>query len=297
MGMFKNKISTFTKLKLEDKKEWDLVLTPSKSWFDFNFEEILKYRDLLILFVRRDIVSLYKQTVFGPLWYFIQPIFSTIVFTFIFGNLAGISTNGIPRPLFYLLGITIWNYFSECLIKTSTVFKDNAAIFGKVYFPRIIMPLSIVISNLFKLLIQLVLFFILLIYYLYQGSIIDLSSVFFVFPVFIILMAFQGLGLGMVVSALTTKYRDLAFAVTFGVQLLMYATTVIYPLNSLKGIAFKIVLLNPITSIIEGLRYCLIGDGLFTFNSILYATVSSFGILFVGFVVFNKVERSFIDTV
>lgn len=295
--MFNSKITNFTKLKIKKNKDWDLIITPNKSWFDFNFNEIYKFRDLLILFVRRDIVSLYKQTVFGPLWYIIQPIFSTIVFTFIFGNLAGISTNGIPRPLFYLLGIIIWNYFSECLLKTSTVFKDNSAIFGKVYFPRIIMPLSIVISNLFKLFIQLILFFGLLIYYSFKGSLIGLNSAFFMFPVFIVLMACQGLGLGMVISALTTKYRDLAFAVTFGVQLLMYATTVIFPLSSLNGFAYEIVLLNPITSIIEGLRYCLVGDGLFTYKSILYAILSSFGILFVGFVVFNKVEKNFIDTV
>lgn len=284
-------------MKKEKNKEWDLIITSNKSWFDFNFEEIFRYRDLLVLFVRRDIVSFYKQTIFGPLWYFIQPVFTTIVFTFIFGNLAGITTNGIPKPLFYLLGITAWNYFSECLIKTSTVFKDNATIFGKVYFPRVIMPLSIVISNLFKLLIQLFLFFLLLLYYIYQGQLINLNISFFIFPVFIIFMAFQGLGLGMIVSALTTKYRDLVFVVTFGVQLMMYATTVIYPLNTLSGIAYKVVLLNPMTSIIEGMRHCLIGDGLFTFYSIIYALFTSIILLVLGFIVFNKVEKNFIDTI
>ena len=278
-------------------KEWDLIISPKKKWFDLQINEIWRYRDLLFLFVKRDVVAFYKQTILGPIWYFIQPIFTTIIFTFIFGNLANLSTDNIPQPLFYLTGITAWNYFADCLTKTSTVFKDNSAIFGKVYFPRVIMPLSIVLSNLVRFIIQFLLLLFLIIYYYSKGSNFSLSWQVLLLPYYILLIAVQGLGLGMIVSALTTKYRDLSYLLVFGVQLLMYATTVIYPLSSLKGRNLQIVSLNPMTYIIEAFRKIILGTGHLDINSFLYSSVVSFTILFLGVVIFTRVEKSFVDTI
>lgn len=280
-----------------EEEDWDLVIEPQSNLLDLKLKEVWRYRDLLVLFVRRDIVSFYKQTILGPLWLFIQPIFTTIVFIFIFGNLAGLSTDGLPQPLFYLAGITSWNYFADCLNKTSTVFRDNSAIFGKVYFPRIIMPLSIVLSNLLRYGIQMLLFLAALIYYLISGLTISLDFHLLLFPVFIITMAMQGLGLGMIVSALTTKYRDLAFLLTFGVQLLMYATTVIYPLSSLSGKLYYLVAINPMTFVIEGIRKSLLGIGVFDSYTLAYTIISSSLILLFGLLIFNKVEKDFVDTI
>jgi len=192
-------------------KEWDLVIEPQHSLLDLNLKDVWRYRDLLWLLVKRDFVSFYKQTILGPLWFFIQPLFTTIIFTFIFGNLAGLSTDGLPQPLFYMAGITAWNYFADCLTKTSTVFKDNANIFGKVYFPRLIMPLSIVVSNLVRFGVQMLLFFLMLAYYAYTGGSFTPNAYVLLSPMLILLMALLGLGLGLVITALTTKYRDLAF--------------------------------------------------------------------------------------
>jgi lipopolysaccharide transport system permease protein len=217
---------------INDIEEWDLEIRPQNHLFELHLADVWRYRDLLMLLVRRDFVSFYKQTILGPLWFFIQPLFTTIIFTFVFGNLAGISTDGLPQPLFYMAGITAWNYFADCLTKTSTVFKDNANIFGKVYFPRLIMPLSIVVSNLVRFGVQFLLFLILMGYYALSGASFHVTWYVFLFPILILLMALQGLGLGMIITAMTTKYRDLAFLVGFGVQLLMYATTVIYPLST-----------------------------------------------------------------
>jgi lipopolysaccharide transport system permease protein len=280
-----------------EEEDWDLVIEPQNNLFDLKLKEVWRYRDLLVLFVRRDIVSFYKQTILGPVWFFIQPIFTTLVFIFIFGNLAGLSTDGLPQPLFYLAGITSWNYFADCLNKTSTVFKDNSAIFGKVYFPRIVMPLSIVLSNLLRFGIQMLLFFTVLIYYVITGLTISVDFHLLLFPVFILAMAMQGLGLGMIVSALTTKYRDLAFLLTFGVQLLMYATTVIYPLSSLSGKLYYLVALNPMTFVIEGIRKSLLGVGNLDGYTFAYTLISSFLILLFGLLIFNKVEKDFVDTI
>lgn len=268
--------------------------------FDLKLNEIWAYRDLLWLLVRRDFVSFYKQTILGPLWFFIQPLFTTIIFTFIFGNLAGISTDGLPKPLFYMAGITAWNYFADCLTKTSTVFRDNAGIFGKVYFPRLIMPLSIVVSNLVRFGVQMLLFLILMAYYLITGAQLNISWAICLFPLVVILMALLGLGAGMIISALTTKYRDLAFLVGFGVQLLMYATTVIYPLSTAlekyPDYAW-IIQYNPMTPIIETFRYGFLGEGSFSWYSLGYAIGVTIVLLLFGIVIFNKVERNFVDTV
>jgi lipopolysaccharide transport system permease protein len=278
-------------------EDWDLVLEPKTNLFDLKLKEVWRYRDLLMLLVRRDIVSFYKQTILGPLWFFIQPIFTTIVFVYIFGNLAGISTDGLPSPLFYLVGITAWNYFAECLNKTSTVFRDNAHIFGKVYFPRIVMPISIVISNLMRFGIQILLLIVGYLYYKLTGADLSLDFHILLFPLFVILMAMQGLGFGMLVSAMTTKYRDLIFLLTFGIQLLMYATTVIYPLSSLSGKMYFWVSLNPMTYVLEGIRRAVLGSGVFDLYTLSYAVGSSVLILFLGLFVFNKVEKSFVDTI
>ena len=278
-------------------ENWDIEINSNKSWFDLQLNEVWKYRDLLLLFVRRDIVSFYKQTVLGPLWYFIQPIFTTIVFTFVFGNLAGLSTGGLPQPLFYLSGITAWNYFSDCLLKTSTIFRDNQGIFGKVYFPRVISPLSIVISNLLKFGIQMLLFLIMVSYYLFQKENIIIGWEIFLFPIFVLFMAMQGLGLGMIITSLTTKYRDLVYLVSFGIQLMMYAAPVIYPLSSLSGKMYWIVALNPMSFVIEGIRKSILGEGILTFETFLYTFCVSLIIMFLGLIIFNKTQKDFIDTI
>jgi len=282
----------------EQEHSW--TIEAKSSLFDLKLNEVWAYRDLLWLLVRRDFVSFYKQTILGPLWFFIQPLFTTIIFTFIFGNLAGISTDGLPKPLFYMAGITAWNYFSDCLTKTSTVFRDNAGIFGKVYFPRLIMPLSIVVSNLVRFAVQLLLFILLMIYYHLSGAQFSISWALVLFPMLIILMALLGLGGGMIISAMTTKYRDLAFLVTFGVQLLMYATTVIYPLSAALEKYPKyawIIMYNPMTPIIETFRYGFLGEGSFSWGSFGYASGITFAVLILGIIIFNKVERNFVDTV
>jgi lipopolysaccharide transport system permease protein len=276
---------------------WDLEIKPQEGVLNLHLKDVWAYRDLLLLLVRRDFVSFYKQTILGPLWFFIQPILTTIMFTFVFGRLAGISTDNIPPVLFYLAGITAWNYFADCLTKTSTVFKDNANIFGKVYFPRLIMPLSIVISNLVRFAVQFLLFIIVMVFYAFNHANFHFTWAIALFPVVVVLMATLGLGLGMMISAMTTKYRDLAFLITFGIQLLMYATTVIYPLSSISQKYKWIVELNPMTSLIETFRYGFLGKGSFTFASLGYSTIVTFAFFIAGIIIFNKVEKNFVDTV
>jgi lipopolysaccharide transport system permease protein len=284
--------------KEENIKEWDLTIEPQNSLFKLNLKDVWRYRDLLGLLVRRDFVAFYKQTILGPLWFFIQPLFTTFTFVFVFGNLAGLSTDGLPQPLFYMTGVVAWSYFSDCITKTSTVFRDNANIFGKVYFPRLIMPLSITISNLVKLGVQFVMLLCIYAYFiLAKGFIPDTNISILLVPVYIVLMAGLGLGVGMIISAMTTKYRDLSFLVTFGVQLLMYATPVIYPLASAPENYKWLIKLNPMSSIIEGMRYALLGKGDFTLNGLLYSTITTLVMLAIGTIVFNKVEKSFVDTV
>jgi lipopolysaccharide transport system permease protein len=281
-------------------QEWDLVIEPQSSLLNLNLKDVWRYRDLLWLLVKRDFVSFYKQTILGPLWFFIQPLFTTIIFTFIFGNLAGLSTDGLPQPLFYMAGITAWNYFADCLTKTSTVFRDNAHIFGKVYFPRLIMPLSIVVSNLVRFGVQMLLFFVMIGYYLVQnemGSLFHPNIYVLLFPVLVLMMALLGLGLGLIITALTTKYRDLAFLITFGVQLMMYGTTVIYPLSAAPEKYRWLIELNPMTGIIEAFRYGFLGQGVLTFNSFGYSVIFTLVSLLFGVLIFNKTEKTFVDTV
>jgi lipopolysaccharide transport system permease protein len=281
----------------EIKEDWDLVIEPRSSLFDLHLKDVWRYRDLLWLLVKRDFVSFYKQTILGPLWFFIQPLFTTIIFTFVFGNLAGLSTDGLPQPLFYMAGITAWNYFADCLTKTSTVFRDNANIFGKVYFPRLIMPLSIVVSNLVRFGVQMLLFFMMIGYYAYTGADFHLNAYVLLFLVLVLMMALLGLGLGLIITALTTKYRDLAFLITFGVQLMMYATTVIYPLSAAPAAYKWVIELNPMTGIIEAFRYGFLGEGSLTLQTLGYSVIFTLVSLILGVIIFNKTEKTFVDTV
>jgi lipopolysaccharide transport system permease protein len=279
----------------ESDKHWEIK--PESSLLDVKIKETLEYSDLLWLLVRRDFISFYKQTVLGPIWFFIQPIFTVVMFSLIFGGVAGISTDQLPKPLFYLAGVVTWNYFSDCLIKTSTVFRDNAVIFGKVYFPRLIMPLSIIFSNLIRFAVQLLLFVLLMLYYRLQGNNFHPTVYILLFPLLLLLMASLGLGLGMIVSALTTKYRDLAFIVAFGVPLLMYTTTVVFPLSAAPAAYASLIKLNPMTPIIETFRLGFLGTGSFSWALLGYATFITALILLGGIIIFNKVQKSFVDTV
>jgi len=283
-------------------ENWDLVLKPQTSLFRLNFRDVWAYRDLLWLLVRRDFVSFYKQTVLGPVWFFIQPLFTTIIYTFIFGGLAKIKTGEVPGPLFYMAGITCWNYFADCITKTSTVFKDNANIFGKVYFPRLIMPLSLVLSNLVRFAVQMILFLLAMAWYYWGKGAhgFHVTPYITLFPLMVVLMALQGLGLGMIVTALTTRYRDLALLVVFGVQLMMYATTVVYPLTTVIEKFPQIswlVTYNPMTEVIETFRLGFLGEGTFSWGLLGYGIAVTIVILFAGIFTFNKIERNFVDTV
>lgn len=295
--MLGNETSKLNNKHLFKNEEWDVLIENKSSIIDLKIKEIWNYRDLLLLFVKRDFISFYKQTILGPLWFFIQPVFTTLVYMFIFGNLAKISTDGIPQILFYMAGITAWNYFADCITKTSTVFRDNSNIFGKVYFPRLIIPLSIVISNLLRFAAQFILFLLTLSYFKFVNSAIHFNFTIFLFPVLLILMAMYGLGLGLIITAMTTKYRDLSFLVTFGVQLLMYATTVIYPLSVVPDRYRIYVMANPLTSIIELFRLGFLGKGYFSIESFLYSIGAIFFIFIIGVVIFNKTEKTFIDTI
>ena len=280
--------------------DWLYTISSKKKLVDFNFKEIWRYRDLLVLFVKRDVVTVYKQTILGPLWYLIQPLFTALTFTLIFNKIANIETGTVPPFLFNLAGVSIWNYFNTCLTATSDTFKTNAAIFGKVYFPRIIVPLSIIISNLVKFAIQLLIFIAFYVYYSAQGAAIHLNSSVVFFPFLVLLMGLLGLGVGMIISSMVTKYRDLKFLVGFGVQLLMYVSAVMYPLalmrEKLPKIAW-IVEYNPLAYIIETARFMLLGTGTFSVFGIVYTIGVTFVVLMLGIVIFNRTEKTFIDTV
>ncbi|MGN6640645.1 MAG: ABC transporter permease [Mucilaginibacter sp.] len=287
-------------MNLQPEESWDIEITPQSNYFDLGLKDTWHYRDLLLLLVRRDFVSFYKQTILGPLWFFIQPAITIAIYTLVFSKLAKIPTDSVPAPLFYLAGTIIWNYFAECLTKTSTVFKDNAAVLGKVYFPRLIMPLSIVVSNLIRFGVQFLLLIILTLFYYFNGAGIHPTMYILLFPLLILLIAALGLGLGMIISAVTTKYRDLAFVVSFGVPLLMYTTTVIYPLSEAvtKYPAYAwLIKFNPVTAVIETFRYGFLGNGSFSWGLLCYSAISTAVILLLGIIIFNKVEKTFVDTV
>ena len=278
-------------------EEWTLVIRPKSGWLDLHLADLWRYRDLVLMFVQRDFFSLYKQTILGPLWWVIQPLLTTLTFTVIFGNVAQLSTDGLPKVLFYLSGVTAWNYFSECMLKTSETFNHNSAIFGKVFFPRLAVPLSVVISNLIKFGIQLGLFLCFYFYFLAGDSNIRPTSALFLLPVLLLMMAALGLGSGIIVSSLTTRYRDLRFLVQFGTQLLMYTTPVIFPLSKIPEQYRWIIAINPMTSIIEAFRYGFLGTGAFSWELLGYSAVVTVVTLSLGVVLFNHVEKTFMDNV
>ena len=279
-------------------EKWTEVISPKRSLLDINLKEIWRYRDLIMLFVRRDFVSQYKQTILGPIWLFIQPLFTTLTFFFVFNQIAKIPTDNIDPILFYLSGITLWNYFSDCFNKTSNTFVANAGIFGKVYFPRLATPISIVFSNLIKLGIQVLLFLAIMGYQIiFKGAEVNINLHILILPFLIILMAVMGLGLGIIFSALTTKYRDLSFLLTFGIQLLMYATPIIYPLSYTSGKLHTLISMNPLTPILESFRFAFFSVGTFDWSGLAYTSIFSFSVLFFGIIIFNQVEKSFMDTV
>lgn len=280
------------------KQKWLFEITPKDKLLDLNLKEVWRYRDLLMLFVKRDVITLYKQTILGPLWYLIQPLLTSVIFTLVFNEVAGIKTGEIPPFLFNLAGITVWNYFKECLVATSDTFKKNEQIFGKVYFPRIIMPLSIIVSNLLKFGIQFLILILFYVYYFYSGAAIQPNTFIILFPFVVLLMGMLGLGLGMIISSMVTKYRDLTFLVSFGVQLLMYISLVVIPLSLFqeKGVEW-LVKYNPLAHIIETSRYMLLNEGNISQFGIIYTVSSTIIILISGILIFNKTEKSFIDTI
>jgi len=283
-------------------EKWDLIIKPHKSLFDVDLKELWDYRDLTLMFVKRDIVTVYKQTILGPLWFVIQPLMTMLMFIVVFGNIAKIEVGTIPPSLFYLSGIIIWTYFADCFSQTSDTFTQNADIFGKVYFPRLIIPISKVVSGLIKFFIQLCLFLIVYFYFFFgtpAKEVIFFEWTFaWLIPFLIFLMAGLGLGLGLVFSALTTKYRDLKFLLQFGIQLLMYATPVIYPFESVQGGTLgKILFYNPLSHILEAFKRIFLGEGALTLDGLLYSTVFTIIVLIGGILIFNKTERSFVDTV
>lgn len=278
-------------------EEWDLVISPHKKWYDLQLTDVWNYRDLISMFVRRDFVSRYKQTILGPLWFLLQPLMTSLVFQVVFGNIAQLPTDGLPQLLFYMSGTVMWSYFSSCLNGTSQTFIGNAHLLGKVYFPRLVIPISIVISNLINFSIQLVFFLVLAGIYLIRGAEIRFTAWAFTLPLLVFLMAGLGLGLGIIVSSLTTKYRDLQNLVSFGVNLLMYLTPVIYPVSSIPQRWRFLADWNPVTPLIETFRMGFLGAGDTSWLRLGYSALCTVVILFIGIIIFNRVEKTFIDTV
>jgi len=284
--------------KNQDSSNWTEIIKPQRSLFDLRLKDVWNYKDLLFMFVKRDFVANYKQTILGPLWFIIQPVLTTLMYTIVFGNFAKISTNGQPKILFYLAGVTIWNYFSDTFNRTSSVFTSNANIFGKVYFPRLIVPLSIIVSGLIRFSIQFTLFMSFLIYYLLQSNdTVNPNMYVLLTPLLLFLMAGLALGAGMIISSMTTKYRDFTYLVSFGVTLLMYATPVIYPIEFLPQKYKTIIMLNPLSGIVETFRYAWLGSGSFSWQLLGYSFCFVIMLLMFGIVIFNKVEKNFMDTV
>ena len=282
-----------------DSEGWTTVIRPSESLFEVNFAEIWRYRDLCVMFIKRDIVTMYKQTILGPLWFFIQPMMTMAMYMVVFGRIAKIPTDGVPPPLFYLAGICLWQYFANCLTKTSGTFVTNASIFGKVYFPRLVVPIATVTSHLIKLAIQLLLLVVVYLYFVFlKGVHVCPTGYVFLLPVLIALVAGLSFGFGILLSSMTTKYRDLRLLLSFMVQLWMYATPVIYPIGMVKGDKLRFAMqLNPLTGIFEAAKHGLFGSGVFSWGMLAYSACFTIVLIMLGIVVFNRVQKSFIDTV
>jgi len=280
-----------------EEEKWDITLTSKESFLSIPWREMFRYRDLLLMFVKRDVIIIYKQTILGPIWFFIQPILTTIVYIVVFGGIAGLSTDKVPKALFYSAGIVMWNYFSESLMLTSKTFLENANLFGKVYFPRILMPVSKMTSGFLKFLVQFLFFILVLIFYVVTGTEVHMNYHILFVPLLVALLAVLGLGIGVIFTSLTTKYRDLTFLIQFGVSLAMYATPVIYPLSSVPEKYRSYILLNPVTYLVEGFRYAFLGAGMWSWSGIGYAAAVASVVLVCGVLIFNKVEKTFMDTV
>lgn len=282
---------------LHDHEKWDIVIAPGRGYLDFNAKELWRYRDLLLMFVKKDIITVYKQTILGPIWFVVQPILTSLMFLLIFNNIAKISTGAVPAMLFYLVGNVLWGYFAETLNTTSRTFTDNASVFGKVYFPRLILPLSKVVSGLVKFLIQFSLFAALLLYYIFiEGSVMP-NWYILLTPLWLLIIVLMSLGFGILITSLTTKYRDLTFLISFGIQLAMFITPVIIPLSEVQGKKRLFFLLNPLTSLFEAFKYGFFGTGVFNIPWLLYSFTFTVVLLLVGILIFNRVEKRFIDTV
>jgi lipopolysaccharide transport system permease protein len=290
-------LNTESEISGADQEIWDLKIRPKRHLLDINLGEIWNYRDLIMLFVRRDFVAKYKQTILGPFWFILNPLISTLMYTLVFAGIAKIPTEGIPPQLFYLSGIVAWSYFASCLNGTSSTFLSNAGIFGKVYFPRLVSPISIIISSMVQLGIQLLLLTVFMIYYSITGYHIQINVYFLLIPLLIINLALLGLGFGIIFSALTTKYRDLSNFLVFGVQLWMYITPVIYPSSAVPEKYRILVFLNPVAPLVEAFKYGLIGAGEFDFGRLLYSFIFTIILLFIGVILFNRTEQNFMDTV
>ena len=280
-----------------EEENWDTIIKPKRKLLDLNLKSIWRYRDLLLLFVKRDIIIIYKQTILGPLWFFIQPIMTTLIYIFVFGNIANISTDGLPKSLFYLSGIIMWNYFSECFLRTSDTFTQNAGVFGKVYFPRLITPISLLLSNVLKFLIQFSLFLAFCIYYWSNGLAVNIQPEIITFPILVLLLALTGVGFGLIFSSLTTKYKDLKFLIAFGVQLMMYATPVIYPMSTIPPRIQNVLWWNPLSHIMEAFKFSFLGSGSFDPLGLIYSATFAFTLVILGMIIFNRTEKSFMDTV
>ena len=278
-------------------EKWTTVIKPKTGWLDINLKELLQYRDLIIMFVKRDFKTLYKQTILGPLWIIINPLLTTIMYTIVFGNIANISTDGMPQIVFYMLGTTVWTYFSTSLTKTAITFTGNAAIFGKVYFPRLVTPISIVISGLINFAVQFVMFLCFATYYYISGASIHPNIYILITPLLLLQLACLSLGFGVIISSLTTKYRDLAVLVTFGVQLWMYATPIVYPASQIGGKLKTLMMLNPVSPIVESFRFAFLGSGSIPWDFLGISVVTTLVVLFIGVVLFSRVEKTFMDTV
>ena len=281
-----------------EQQQWTTVIKPQGRLWEVDFKEIWRYRDLWAMYVKRDIITQYKQTILGPLWFFIQPALTTVMYMIVFGGIAKIPTDGLPQPLFYLAGICIWQYFADCLNKTSGTFIANQNVFGKVYFPRLVVPLATVTSNLLKLGIQFLLFVAVYVYYLVIGVSVAPTWTALLIPLLVVMVAGLGLGFGIIVSSLTTKYRDLTILFSFIVQLWMYATPIIYPLSFIHNEKLKLIMmLNPVTGIMEAFKYSVLGVGEFSWALLAYSFGFMCVVLLLGVVIFNRVQRSFMDTV
>lgn len=291
----KNYYEEGTELTMEEK--FSTVIRPQNGWFDFHLDELLHYKDLIFLFVKRNFTAYYKQTILGPAWAIIQPFLTTVIFTVVFGNLAGLAPDGVPSFLFYLAGTVVWQYFSGCLTATATTFTSNAAILGKVYFPRLVMPISTVLSQLISFAIQMAFFLVFWVYYLVVPSGVEPNTYMLLFPLLVLQLAMLGLGFGIIISACTTKYRDLAMLVGFGVQLWMYATPVAYDISIIPDRLMGVYMCNPVTPVVMTMRYAFLGVGSFDLKYYLIGWAVTIAVLFIGVVLFSRVEKTFMDTV